>query len=216
MHGRSFPSHVLPTLILGLGLLFLTCPAEAWAGWQRNGECDDPRYETSNGGLARPGTDEHDCRRFGGGLKPEFEKTPMIPVGPDGINGYGTGQNWRRIEREEARKANRAMRMLDAQNGLDAPAAVDGIILGEGDGPEVLILPGGEVIVWDDPDARAPNSMATPYPGRCRAAVFEGLRRRLGTDAIVINGRADRGTARVQGRAYQFRCEKSGRIDIWR
>lgn len=34
-----------------------------------NGRCDDPRYRTSNGGLAEPGTDEHDCQQFGDGLR---------------------------------------------------------------------------------------------------------------------------------------------------
>lgn len=37
--------------------------------YANNGRCDDPRYETSNGGRANPGTDERDCRRFGHGLK---------------------------------------------------------------------------------------------------------------------------------------------------
>ncbi len=34
-----------------------------------NGRCDDPRYHTSNGGRAAPGTDERDCRRYGQGRK---------------------------------------------------------------------------------------------------------------------------------------------------
>ncbi|MGQ9369647.1 hypothetical protein [Azospirillum sp. ST 5-10] len=34
-----------------------------------NGRCDDPRYRTSNGGLAEPGTDEADCGKFGDGLR---------------------------------------------------------------------------------------------------------------------------------------------------
>ncbi|WP_247894489.1 hypothetical protein [Azospirillum sp. B510] len=34
-----------------------------------NGQCDDARYRTSNGGRAEAGTDEWDCRRFGDGRK---------------------------------------------------------------------------------------------------------------------------------------------------
>ncbi|CAO3431906.1 hypothetical protein [Azospirillum endophyticum] len=34
-----------------------------------NGQCDDARYRTSNGGRAESGTDEWDCRRFGDGRK---------------------------------------------------------------------------------------------------------------------------------------------------
>lgn len=34
-----------------------------------NGQCDDSRYRTSNGGHAESGTDEWDCRRFGDGRK---------------------------------------------------------------------------------------------------------------------------------------------------
>jgi len=37
-----------------------------------NGRCDDPRYETSNGGRAAPGTDEYDCSRHGNGLKGRY------------------------------------------------------------------------------------------------------------------------------------------------
>lgn len=37
--------------------------------YARNGRCDDPRYNTSNGGRAAPGTDEWDCSRHGDGLK---------------------------------------------------------------------------------------------------------------------------------------------------
>lgn len=35
----------------------------------RNGRCDDPRYNTSNGGHAEAGTDDYDCSRYGNGLK---------------------------------------------------------------------------------------------------------------------------------------------------
>ncbi|HYE01178.1 MAG TPA: hypothetical protein VEH84_17470 [Alphaproteobacteria bacterium] len=34
-----------------------------------NGQCDDGRYRTSNGGRAEPFGDEEDCRRYGDGLK---------------------------------------------------------------------------------------------------------------------------------------------------
>ena len=34
-----------------------------------NGQCDDPSYNTSNGGNAAPGSDRYDCRRYGNGLK---------------------------------------------------------------------------------------------------------------------------------------------------
>lgn len=40
--------------------------------YRGNGRCDDPRYETSNGGRARPGTDEYDCSRHGDGLKGRY------------------------------------------------------------------------------------------------------------------------------------------------
>jgi hypothetical protein len=43
--------------------------ARAYRG---NGRCDDPRYETSNGGRARAGTDEYDCSRHGDGLKGRY------------------------------------------------------------------------------------------------------------------------------------------------
>jgi hypothetical protein len=39
------------------------------SSYARNGRCDDPRYNTSHGGKAEPGTDEYDCSRYGGGLK---------------------------------------------------------------------------------------------------------------------------------------------------
>lgn len=34
-----------------------------------NGQCDDPSYNTSNGGNAARGSDEFDCSRYGNGLK---------------------------------------------------------------------------------------------------------------------------------------------------
>lgn len=37
--------------------------------YARNGRCDDPRYNTSNGGHAEAGTDDYDCSRYGNGLK---------------------------------------------------------------------------------------------------------------------------------------------------
>jgi len=37
--------------------------------YARNGRCDDPRYNTSNGGNAEAGTDDYDCSRYGEGLK---------------------------------------------------------------------------------------------------------------------------------------------------
>jgi hypothetical protein len=43
--------------------------------WQGNGRCDDPSYNTSNGGRAPSGADEHDCRRLGLG---DGRKRPYI------------------------------------------------------------------------------------------------------------------------------------------
>lgn len=37
--------------------------------YARNGRCDDPRYNTSNGGHAEAGTDDYDCSRYGNGVK---------------------------------------------------------------------------------------------------------------------------------------------------
>ncbi|MCG5243746.1 hypothetical protein [Azospirillum doebereinerae] len=37
--------------------------------YARNGQCDDPRYNTSNGGHAEVGTDDYDCSRRGDGIK---------------------------------------------------------------------------------------------------------------------------------------------------
>jgi len=37
--------------------------------YARNGQCDDPRYNTSNGGRAEAGTDDYDCSRRGDGIK---------------------------------------------------------------------------------------------------------------------------------------------------
>ena len=37
--------------------------------WTDNGRCDDPNYNISGFGDAWPGTDEYDCRRYGGGLR---------------------------------------------------------------------------------------------------------------------------------------------------
>ncbi len=34
-------------------------------GYRKNGRCDDPRYRTSNGGRASPGSDEYDCKKLG-------------------------------------------------------------------------------------------------------------------------------------------------------
>jgi len=51
-----------------------TAAHPAWGnpGWSyryaHDGKCDDPRYVASTG-LADPGGDEHDCNRYGGGLK---------------------------------------------------------------------------------------------------------------------------------------------------
>ncbi|MBP2230682.1 hypothetical protein J2847_003987 [Azospirillum agricola] len=39
------------------------------ARYARNGRCDDPRYNTSNGGRAEAGTDDYDCSRYGDGVK---------------------------------------------------------------------------------------------------------------------------------------------------
>lgn len=39
------------------------------SSYARNGRCDDPRYNTSNGGRAEAGTDDYDCSRYGDGLK---------------------------------------------------------------------------------------------------------------------------------------------------
>jgi|tagenome__1003787_1003787.scaffolds.fasta_scaffold20753995_2 hypothetical protein len=39
------------------------------SSYVRNGQCDDPCYNTSHGGKAEAGTDEYDCSRHGGGLK---------------------------------------------------------------------------------------------------------------------------------------------------
>ncbi|MBK1836309.1 hypothetical protein JHL17_02680 [Azospirillum sp. YIM B02556] len=39
------------------------------SSYARNGRCDDPRYNTSNGGHAEAGTDDYDCSRYGNGLK---------------------------------------------------------------------------------------------------------------------------------------------------
>lgn len=45
-----------------------------WNLHAENGRCEDPRYETSNGGWAEPGTDEYDCSRYGHGLKKAYRK----------------------------------------------------------------------------------------------------------------------------------------------
>lgn len=37
--------------------------------YANNGQCDDPRYNTSNGGRAEAGTDDYDCSRYGNGIK---------------------------------------------------------------------------------------------------------------------------------------------------
>jgi hypothetical protein len=42
------------------------------SAYRNNGRCDDPRYETSHGGRARPGSDDYDCSRFGNGLKGRY------------------------------------------------------------------------------------------------------------------------------------------------
>lgn len=48
------------------GGLFGSGDSDSYA---RNGRCDDPRYNTSNGGRAEAGTDDYDCSRYGNGLK---------------------------------------------------------------------------------------------------------------------------------------------------
>ncbi|KAA0598591.1 hypothetical protein J2848_001042 [Azospirillum lipoferum] len=48
------------------GGLFGSGESDSYA---RNGRCDDPRYNTSNGGRAEAGTDDYDCSRYGNGLK---------------------------------------------------------------------------------------------------------------------------------------------------
>ncbi|WP_372394809.1 hypothetical protein ABMY26_02030 [Azospirillum sp. HJ39] len=40
-----------------------------YSRYSGNGQCDDARYRTSNGGRAEAGSDEWDCRRFGDGRK---------------------------------------------------------------------------------------------------------------------------------------------------
>ncbi|KAA0576623.1 hypothetical protein FZ983_23175 [Azospirillum sp. B21] len=42
---------------------------DGYSRYAGNGQCDDGRYRTSNGGRAESGTDEWDCRRFGDGRK---------------------------------------------------------------------------------------------------------------------------------------------------
>ena len=42
---------------------------DGYSRYAGNGQCDDGRYRTSNGGRAASGTDEWDCRRFGDGRK---------------------------------------------------------------------------------------------------------------------------------------------------
>lgn len=42
---------------------------DSYSRYAGNGQCDDGRYRTSNGGRAASGTDEWDCRRFGDGRK---------------------------------------------------------------------------------------------------------------------------------------------------
>ena len=42
---------------------------DGYSRYAGNGQCDDARYRTSNGGRAKSGTDERDCRRFGDGRK---------------------------------------------------------------------------------------------------------------------------------------------------
>lgn len=42
---------------------------DGYSRYAGNGQCDDARYRTSNGGRAASGTDEWDCRRFGDGRK---------------------------------------------------------------------------------------------------------------------------------------------------
>lgn len=37
--------------------------------YAHNGRCDDPAYNTSNGGRASRGSDDFDCSRYGEGLK---------------------------------------------------------------------------------------------------------------------------------------------------
>lgn len=37
--------------------------------YARNGRCDDPAYNTSNGGRAERGSDDYDCSRYGNGIK---------------------------------------------------------------------------------------------------------------------------------------------------
>jgi len=51
----------------------------AW--WERNGRCDDERYETSNGGKAPPGADEYDCSRYGNGMKGRAAKEARQEAG---------------------------------------------------------------------------------------------------------------------------------------
>lgn len=95
--GRLRPAHAIPAICIVLGLsacggTFRYPPdnwsyhqpsSTSWHGgygsgyghrdgkrdWERNGRCNDDRYNTSNGGWAPEGEDEYDCLLFGDGLK---------------------------------------------------------------------------------------------------------------------------------------------------
>lgn len=51
--------------------------------WSDNGRCDDPNYNISGFGEAWPGTDEFDCRRYGGGLRGGYVGGYYGWYGPD-------------------------------------------------------------------------------------------------------------------------------------
>lgn len=74
---RGQPSPHRPPLYAGPGVYGPRSPY--WGhdrhrvrSYRGNGRCDDPRYETSNGGRARAGSDEYDCSRYGDGLKGRY------------------------------------------------------------------------------------------------------------------------------------------------
>lgn len=214
-----------PKLLLRAVSVLLACavlagaarPAEAWEHrWQRNGRCDDARYETSHGGRAQAGTDEYDCRRYGNGLK---------RGGDYGYGGHGYGY---RDDEDDFLGG-------DLGDGLGAAAVVLGglAILGalgalggsDGDAAPGAFGPDASSgrapdVVWNDPPSRGGDwggnwGAASPEAhSACQIVVRDGLAERFGTSDVSLSGDPDEGVAVAAGRVFNYRCS-GGRINVW-
>ncbi|WP_207484109.1 hypothetical protein [Arenibaculum pallidiluteum] len=202
-----------------IGLLPIDAEARQFR-WQHNGRCDDPRYETSNGGRARPGTDEFDCSRHGDGLKRSADR---------GYRG-GWGSSYDEDDEDDADLGTVAAvvggvavlgilgSLLGGSDASSPPAFTPSLGMGTGTG-----LAGGgtagQGIVWNDaPAAPAPVLMAEA-DSACQATVARGIAERFGNRPVRFAearpyGDGEEGTVMAGSDRFSYRCA-GGAVNVW-